>query len=101
MHNDILIIGGGVIGCAIARELTKYHLRVVLLEKEIEVGFGTSKANSGIIHAGHHSDPQTLKGRLEWAGNQKWDTLCEELGFGFRRLRLRRRRIGLARDGFA
>ena len=85
MCHDVVIIGGGIIGCAIARELTRFDLRLALVERECEVGFGTSKANSGIIHAGHHSDPKTLKGRLEWAGNQMWDTLCEELGFGFRR----------------
>lgn len=86
MSYDVTIIGGGVIGCAIARELSRYRLRVILLEKECEVGFGTSKSNSGIIHAGHHSSPDTLKGRLEWAGNQKWDLLCAELGFGFERI---------------
>lgn len=83
MLYDVAIIGGGIIGCAIARELTRYQLRVILLEKECEVGFGTSKSNSGIIHAGHHSPEGTLKGELEWAGNQLWDDLCDELGFGF------------------
>lgn len=85
MRYDVVIIGGGIIGCAIARELTRYQLHVALLEKAAEVGFGTSKANSGIIHGGHHAAPNTLKGRLEWAGNQQWDRLCEELGFGFKR----------------
>lgn len=82
---DVAIVGGGVVGCAIARELTRYRLAVLLLEKECEVGFGTTKANSGIIHGGHHASPKTLKGRLEWAGNQLWDQLCAELGFGFKR----------------
>ena len=85
MH-DVMIVGGGVIGCAIARELTRYQLRVVLVDKESEVGFGISKANSGIIHGGHHASPSTLKGRLEWDGNQMWDRLCDELGFGFKRI---------------
>ncbi|MBV7339337.1 NAD(P)/FAD-dependent oxidoreductase [Chloroflexi bacterium TSY] len=83
---DVIIIGGGVIGCAIARELMRYRLRVALLDKEAEVGFGTSKANSGIIHGGHHAAPDTLKGKLEWVGNQMWDSLCDELGFGFKRI---------------
>jgi glycerol-3-phosphate dehydrogenase len=82
---DVVIIGGGVVGCAIARELTRYQLQIALLEQEAEVGFGTSKANSGIIHGGHHAAPGTLKGKLEWAGNQRWDRLCDELGFGFKR----------------
>lgn len=86
MLYDITIIGGGVIGCTLARELMRYRLRVLMLEKEREVGFGTSKANSGIIHGGHHASPTTLKGRLEWAGNQMWDQLQAELGFGFKRI---------------
>lgn len=85
MLYDVVIIGGGIVGCAIARELMHYRLRAVLLEKEIEVDFGTSKANSGIIHSGCHTSPATLKGRLEWAGNQMWARLCAELGFGFKR----------------
>lgn len=82
---DVTIIGGGVIGCAIARELTRYRLDVTLVESEVEVGFGTSKSNSGIIHGGHHTEPDTLKAELAWAGNQRWLELAEQLGFGFRR----------------
>jgi len=82
---DVAIIGGGVIGCAIARELTRYRLDVALIESEVEVGFGTSKSNSGIIHGGHHAAPGTLKSELAWAGNQRWGELAEQLGFGFRR----------------
>lgn len=83
---DVLIIGGGIVGCAIARELSRYRLKVALCEKEVEVGFGTTKANSGIIHGGHHAAPETLKGRLEWEGNQLWDELAADLGFGFARV---------------
>jgi glycerol-3-phosphate dehydrogenase len=83
---DVTIVGGGVVGCAIARELSRYRLRVLVLERAAEVGFGTSKANSGIIHAGHHSASTTLKGRLEWEGNQRWAGLADALGFGFRRI---------------
>jgi glycerol-3-phosphate dehydrogenase len=86
MNYDIIIIGGGVIGCALARELSRYQLRLALIEKEVEVGFGTSKTNSGIIHSGHHAPPDTLKGRFEWAGNQMWDTLAQDLKFGFKRI---------------
>jgi glycerol-3-phosphate dehydrogenase len=83
---DVAIIGGGVIGCAIARELSRYRLRTVVLEMCEEVGFGTTKTNSGIIHAGHHSSPDTLKGRLVVRGNQLFDQLFEELNFGFARI---------------
>ncbi|HMQ28781.1 MAG TPA: FAD-dependent oxidoreductase, partial [Acidimicrobiales bacterium] len=83
---DVVIVGAGVVGCALAHELSRYRLRVTLLERATDVGFGTSKANSGIIHGGHHASPDTLKGRLEWAGNQRWDGLCAELGFGFARV---------------
>jgi glycerol-3-phosphate dehydrogenase len=83
---DVVIIGGGVVGCAIARELSRYLLDTALIEKEVEVGFGTSKTNSGIIHAGHHDSPDSLKGRLVVQGNQLFDELHEELGFAFRRI---------------
>ncbi len=86
MRYDVLIIGGGIVGCALARALSRFQLAVALVEKEAEVGFGTSKANSGIIHGGHHAAPDTLKGKLEWAGNQCWDQLAEELDFGFHRV---------------
>lgn len=83
---DVAIVGGGIVGCSIARELTRYRIRVALVEKECDVGFATSKSNSGIIHAGHHSAPDTLKGPLEWAGNQRWTQLHAELDFGFKRV---------------
>ena len=83
---DVIIIGGGVVGCALARELSRYNLQLALLEKEVEVGFGTSKTNSGIIHSGHHSPDATLKSRFEWAGNQMWDDLARDLKFGFKRI---------------
>jgi glycerol-3-phosphate dehydrogenase len=83
---DVVIIGGGVVGCAIARELSRYRVGVVLVEKCAEVGFGTTKTNSGIIHAGHHSPPTTLKGRLAVRGNELFDSLRQELSFGFRRI---------------
>lgn len=83
---DVVIVGAGIVGAAIAHELSRYELAVTVLEREAEPGFGTSKANSGIIHGGHHTDLETLKGRLEWSGNQLWDPLCDELGFGFARI---------------
>jgi glycerol-3-phosphate dehydrogenase len=81
--HDVAVIGGGVVGVTLARELSRFRLDVIVLERDAEVGFGVSKANSGIIHAGLHADPATVKGRLEWPGNVAWLRLRDELGFGF------------------
>jgi glycerol-3-phosphate dehydrogenase len=86
VYFDVLIVGGGVVGCAIARELSRYRLRVALVERACEVGLGTSKANSGIIHGGHRAHDGTRKGPLEWRGNRLWAELAEELPFGFERI---------------
>lgn len=83
---DVAIVGGGVVGCSIARELSRFRLRAVLLERQEEVGFGTSKTNSGIIHPGHHSSADTLKGQLVVRGNALFDGLARDLKFGFRRI---------------
>jgi glycerol-3-phosphate dehydrogenase len=82
---DVAIIGAGVTGAAIARRLSSYKLDVALLERCADVSFGVSKANSGIIHAGFHHSPSSLKARLEMAGNLAFDALQAELGFPFRR----------------
>ena len=82
---DVAVIGAGVVGAAICRELSRYRIKVALIEKESEVSFGTSKANSGIIHAGFHAPTGSLKARLSVAGNREFDTLAAELGFPFER----------------
>lgn len=82
---DLAIIGAGVSGAAIARRLSAYDLEVVLIEKEADVSFGVSKANSGIIHGGFHHDTTSLKSRLELQGNRMFDQLKEELHFPFER----------------
>jgi glycerol-3-phosphate dehydrogenase len=83
---DVAIIGAGVSGAAIARRLSRYRLTVALLERCVDVSFGVSKANSGIIHAGFHHSPASLKARLEIEGNRAFDGLQAELGFPFRRV---------------
>ena len=83
---DVAIVGAGVCGAAIARTLSAYRLSVVLLEKCVDVGFGVSKANSGIIHAGFHHKPETLKARLEVQGNLMFEKLHWELGFPYKRV---------------
>lgn len=81
MESDILIIGGGIVGSCLARELSKYTLQVALIEKEAELCFGVSKANSGIVHTGFQSDPGALKTRLAVRGNELYRELAEALDF--------------------
>ncbi|MEW5817133.1 MAG: FAD-dependent oxidoreductase [Spirochaetota bacterium] len=82
---DVAIIGAGVAGASIARKLSAYELDVVLLEKECDVSFGTSKANSGIIHGGFHHHGRYLKTQLELQGSLMFDRLQKELDFPFKR----------------
>jgi len=78
-QTDVVIIGGGIVGTAIARELSKYDLNVVLLEKQPDVGVGTTKANSAILHAGFDAHPDTLKAKLNVRGNELYHQLESEL----------------------
>ena len=64
---DVTIIGSGVTGAAVARELSKYNLKTCVVEKAIDVASGTSKANSGIVHAGEDPIPGTLMNPLFYA----------------------------------
>jgi len=81
---DVAIIGGGVIGTSLARELCRYRLKIALLEKEEELAFGVSKSNSGIIHPGTQNPPHSLKGRLCVQGNILARHQSRELGFDFK-----------------
>lgn len=82
---DVVIIGAGVIGCNVARELSKYDLKICVLEKGSDVAVGTTKANSAIVHAGHDAKPGTLKAKLNKLGNSMFQNLSEELDFPFKR----------------
>jgi len=86
MKTDVVIIGGGVIGTAIARELSRLNINIILIEKEDDVAMGTSKGNSGIIHAGYNDDFNTLKGELNIKSNPKFDKLCADLKILFKRI---------------
>jgi glycerol-3-phosphate dehydrogenase len=82
---DVIIIGAGIVGVSIARELSKYNLKVCVLEKEIDVAMGTTKANSGIVHAGFDAKPNTIKAKLNVMGNSMFDLLSKDLDFPFKR----------------
>lgn len=82
---DVLVIGGGVIGCAIARELSRYRLDILLCEKESDVAMHASSRNDGMIHPGIASHPGTLRGEMNVQGNVMYTQLCKELGIDFKR----------------
>ncbi len=86
MKENIVIIGAGIIGCSIARELSKYDIDITILEKSVDVSNGASKANSGIIHGGYDAPHNKLKGYFSRKGNQMFDQLENELNFGFERI---------------
>lgn len=77
---DVVVIGAGVVGCFIARELVQYDLTVVLLEKRSDVGAGTSGANSAVVHAGIDPRPGTLMAELNRAGADAFPAVCQQLG---------------------
>ena len=81
---DVVIVGAGVVGCCVARELSRYQLRIGVLEKEEDVCSGTSKANSGIVHAGFDAKPGSKKALLNVRGNQRMAKLAQELDVSFR-----------------
>lgn len=85
MPRDIIIIGAGVIGASIARELSRYNLDICVLEKEVDVCVGTSKANSGIVHAGFDAKPGTKKAYFNVLGSKKMEELSKELDFPYKR----------------
>ena len=82
---DVLIIGGGVVGSAIARGAYKISARIGVLEKNLDVCYETSGRNSGVVHGGFAYDVGTLKAKLCVEGNQGMDELSRELGFVFKR----------------
>lgn len=82
---DICIIGAGVTGCAIARELSRYHAKICVIERCEDVCCGTSKANSAIVHAGFDAPTGSLMAKLNVQGNEKMEALSKELDFPFKR----------------
>lgn len=82
---DVIIIGAGIIGCMIARFLSRYKLDILLIEKEADVCMGATAANTAIIHAGYDPVPGSLKAEMNVKGNKMWDTLAGELNIPFER----------------
>ncbi|MFO7698086.1 MAG: NAD(P)/FAD-dependent oxidoreductase [Anaerolineae bacterium] len=82
---DVIVIGAGVVGAHIARQLSRYRLRILLLDKAADVGDGTTKANTAIVHAGYDAKPGSNKARLNVAGNALFEQVCGELDVEFDR----------------
>ena len=82
---DVVIIGAGIVGGMIARELTRYQLRVCLVEKENDVAMGATKANSAIVHAGFDAHEGSLKAKLNVRGSEMMEKVAGELGVKYRR----------------
>ncbi len=82
---DVIIIGGGIVGCMVARFLSRYKLDILLIEKEVDIGMGTSSANSAVIHAGYNALPGTLKAKTNAMSSTLWEQISAELGVAFNR----------------
>jgi len=81
MNKRIVIVGAGIVGCAIARVLSRYDLDIYVIEKEADVGWGVTKANTSIIHPGHEEDAEVhpLRAKLCVEGNRMWRKWTEEM----------------------
>ena len=82
---DAIVIGGGILGCMTARNLRRWHISTLLLEKEEDICTGITRANSAIVYAGYDNKPGSLKAELTVRGNANMGTLCEELEVPFSR----------------
>ncbi len=83
MNPEILIIGAGVTGCAVARVLSRYEADITVIDRGMDVAEGASKANSGIVHAGFDAKPGTLKAKLNVDGAKMYPALSKELGVSY------------------
>ena len=78
---DVIIIGGGITGSAIARELSRFKIKVALLEKGLDIGLGATKGNGGVVHQGYDPLPGTMKAKINGEGARQYPNLAKELGF--------------------
>lgn len=81
---DVVIVGGGICGCSLLYQLSRYRVQAVLVEKENDVGVGTTKANSAIVHAGYDPHPGTLMAKYNVRGNEMVRQLCADLDILYR-----------------
>lgn len=86
MMYDVTVIGSGVIGAFVARELSRYNLKVLILEKDNDIANGTTKANSAIVHSGYDAIPGSFKARFNVEGNYSMEEICKELYVPFKRI---------------
>ena len=82
---DVAVIGAGVIGASIFRELTRYNVKTVIIEKENDVSMGTSKANSAIVHAGYDPENGTQMAKLNVEGSKMFEKICSELSVPYKK----------------
>lgn len=83
--HDVIVIGAGVVGCAVARQLSRYKLSVLVLEKECDVAYGTSGRMSGVVHAGFNNKVGSLMAKLCVEGNRLFEGVCRELDIPYRK----------------
>lgn len=83
---DVVVIGAGAVGCSIARELSKYNVSVIVVDKNEDIGGDASKSNSAIIHTGYDAAPDTLESQLVVAANPMYDELVKDLDVPFKRI---------------
>lgn len=86
IKTDVVVIGAGAVGCAIARELSKYQIRVMVVDKNEDIGGDASKSNSAIIHTGYDAAPDTLESQLVVAANPMYDEIVNDLDIPFKRI---------------
>ena len=82
---DVLVIGAGVVGCSVARELSRYQLSVCVAEKGPDVCMETSSRNSAVLHAGYNNKTGSLMAKFCVEGNRTFDQIAEELDIPYRR----------------
>lgn len=83
---NVVVVGAGIVGAVIARKLSMYDLNLIILEKQPEAGWGITKANSGIVHAGYDDPPGTLRASLCSRGNMMYEEMCKQLKVDFKRI---------------